>query len=235
MLDQLLQLDENIFLALNSIRSPFFDRVLFMFSGRFAWALMYGTMLYALFKGFRNWKTALTWTLVTILAIVLADQICASVLRPYFERLRPAHPENPLSQFVNIVNDYRGGRYGFPSCHAANSFALATVTSLIWRGSRIRWFLFIWAALNSYSRVYLGVHYPGDLLTGAILGCIFGAIAYAPGYFITRKIAGGNREQMLPISRSASLGRLRFHYRNIDIAIIIGIATTLEIILIAMK
>lgn len=235
MLESLLQLDQDIFLWLNSIRSPLFDRILFMFSGRYVWGLMYLTMLIALFRGFRNWRTAIVWTFATILAIVLADQICASVLRPIFERLRPSNPENPLSAFVNIVNDYRGGRYGFPSCHAANSFALAMVTSLIWRGSRIRWFLFIWAALNSYSRVYLGVHYPGDLLTGAILGCLFGAVSYIIGFQIVRMITRGVREERLPVRRKASLGKLSCSYTNIDIAIFIGIFTLVEIVLIAMN
>lgn len=234
MIEYLLQADENIFLALNSIRSPFFDRVLFMFSGKFIWGLMYGAMLVALFRGFRNWKVALAWTLATVLAIILADQICASVLRPWFERLRPTNPENPISALVNTVNGYRGGTYGFPSCHAANSFALATVTAFIWKGSRIKWFLFIWAALNSYSRVYLGVHYPGDLLVGAILGCIFGFIAYAIGRLFVRHLTAACPEERFPVTGHARIGDFRFIYRNIDFAVLIGIGTVVEIILIAL-
>ncbi len=82
---------------------------------------------------------------------------------------------------------YRGGSYGFPSCHAANSFALASFLILLFANRKLSLFIFAWAVLNSYSRVYLGVHYPGDLLVGAIIGTAAGlAMAFAAGYVADR-------------------------------------------------
>lgn len=99
----------------------------------------------------------------------------------------PSNPENPLSEMVHIVGGYRGGSYGFPSCHAANSFALASFLTLLFANRKLSLFIFAWAVLNSYSRVYLGVHYPGDLLVGAIIGTAVGlAMAFAAGYVADR-------------------------------------------------
>lgn len=107
--------------------------------------------------------------------------------RPSVCRLRPSNPENPLSEMVHIVGGYRGGSYGFPSCHAANSFALASFLTLLFANRKLSLFIFAWAVLNSYSRVYLGVHYPGDLLVGAIIGTAAGlAMAFAAGYVADR-------------------------------------------------
>lgn len=99
----------------------------------------------------------------------------------------PSNPANPLSEMVHIVGGYRGGSYGFPSCHAANSFALASFLTLLFANRKLSLFIFAWAVLNSYSRVYLGVHYPGDLLVGAIIGTAAGlAMAFAAGYVADR-------------------------------------------------
>lgn len=99
----------------------------------------------------------------------------------------PSNPENPLSEMVHIVGGYRGGSYGFPSCHAANSFALASFLTLLFANRKLSLFIFAWAVLNSYSRVYLGVHYPGDLLVGAIIGTVAGLVmAFAAGYVADR-------------------------------------------------
>lgn len=113
--------------------------------------------------------------------------VCHALIRPEVCRLRPSNPENPLSEMVHIVGGYRGGSYGFPSCHAANSFALASFLTLLFANRKLSLFIFAWAVLNSYSRVYLGVHYPGDLLVGAIIGTAAGlAMAFAAGYVADR-------------------------------------------------
>lgn len=99
----------------------------------------------------------------------------------------PLQSRNPLSEMVHIVWGYRGGSYGFPSCHAANSFALASFLILLFANRKLSLFIFAWAVLNSYSRVYLGVHHPGDLLVGAIIGTAAGlAMAFAAGYVADR-------------------------------------------------
>lgn len=177
MIEFLNNIDTSIFLAINGHHSPFFDSFMMLFTGRFIWIPMYAMVLWIFFRGC-NWKNALIYLGAVVLAIALTDQTCASLIRPAVERLRPSNLENTLSQLTYTVNEYRGGSYGFPSCHAANSFALATFMALFVRKRSFSIFIFLWAFLNSYSRLYLGVHYPGDLLVGAIIGSTFALFCY---------------------------------------------------------
>ena len=172
MLETLQQLDQQLLLTLNGLHSPYWDSFMWLFTGRFIWIPMYATILYILCKNFNVYVTLLTAVAIA-LTITYADQLCATWIRPAVERLRPSNLNNPLSEFVHIVNGKRGGSYGFPSCHASNSFGLAFV-------------------LNCYTRIYLGVHYPGDLLAGMFVG-LSGALIF---YYLLRytlrqkKIAG---------------------------------------------
>lgn len=174
---EIIDLDSSLFLYLNGLHCSFFDTFMSMFSGRYIWIAMYASLLYVMLRKFDG-RQFLTLAMAVGLTIVLADQICATVLRPVFERLRPSNLENPLSEFTHIVNGYRGGAYGFPSCHAANSFALAVFTALMFRKRSFTLFIFTWAIMNSYSRIYLGVHYPGDLLVGAVIGSVCAGLCY---------------------------------------------------------
>lgn len=177
MTELLTSIDNSVFLFFNGFHSPFFDRFWMLFTGRFIWIPMYASLLFMMFKAFKP-KMIAVYVLAMTLAIVLTDQTCATFIRPIVERLRPANPENPISTLTHIVDGYRGGMYGFPSCHAANSFALATFMALLFPRRRFVLFIFLWATLNSYSRLYLGVHYPGDLFVGACIGSLFGFLCY---------------------------------------------------------
>lgn len=171
----LADLDARLLLIVNGAHSPFFDAVMWCISGRWIWVPFYIVLTYMLFRRF-SWKRA-TLCLITIgLIILAADQTCASLIRPEVCRLRPANLNNPLSHLVHVVNGYRGGRYGFPSCHAANTFALAMFMSLIFRNKRFTVMMFSWAIVVSYSRMYLGVHYFGDLFCGASVGSLFAVL-----------------------------------------------------------
>lgn len=169
MIDWLNTIDTQVFLALNGLHAPYFDAFMKLFTGKWIWVPMYAAVLFAVVRNYR-WRQTLAVLVCVALAITIADQVCATLIRPEVCRLRPSNPENPLSEMVHIVGGYRGGSYGFPSCHAANSFALASFLILLFANRKLSLFIFAWAVLNSYSRVYLGVHYPGDLLVGAIIG-----------------------------------------------------------------
>jgi len=170
-------IDARLLLIVNGAHSPFFDSVMWCISGRWIWVPFYAVLAYLLFRRM-SWKRA-SICLVTIgLIILAADQTCATLIRPEVGRLRPANLNNPLSSFVHVVNGYRGGRYGFPSCHAANTFALAVFMSLVIRHKWFTVMMFSWAFIVSYSRMYLGVHYFGDLFCGATIGSLFAVLFY---------------------------------------------------------
>ncbi|WP_302402240.1 phosphatase PAP2 family protein [Leyella stercorea] len=170
-------IDARLLLIVNGAYSPFFDSVMWCISGRWIWVPFYAVLAYLLFRRM-SWKRA-SICLVTIgLIILAADQTCATLIRPEIGRLRPANLNNPLSSFVHVVNGYRGGRYGFPSCHAANTFALAVFMSLVIRHKWFTVMMFSWAFIVSYSRMYLGVHYFGDLFCGATIGSLFAVLFY---------------------------------------------------------
>lgn len=170
-------IDARLLLIVNGAHSPFFDSVMWCISGRWIWLPFYAVLAYLLFRRM-SWKRA-SLCLVTIgLIILAADQTCATLIRPEIGRLRPANLNNPLSSFVHVVNGYRGGRYGFPSCHAANTFALAVFMSLVIRHKWFTVMMFSWAFIVSYSRMYLGVHYFGDIFCGATIGSLFAVLFY---------------------------------------------------------
>ena len=174
---QLEELDERLLLFLNSFHSEFFDSLMWIVSGKLTWIPFYIILAYFVTRR-SDWKSGLRCLLFIALLITLADQTCASFLRPWAMRLRPSAEENPISGLVHIVNGYRGGRYGFPSCHAANTFALAVFLSLYFRRRSVTALMMAWAATVSYSRIYLGVHYPGDLLAGGAVGSAYAVMLY---------------------------------------------------------
>ena len=116
MIQLLVNTDQNLLLYLNGFHNAFGDYFMSTFTGKWIWVPMYASILYVLLKNF-NWKITLCCLTAIALTILFADQVCASLIRPAVERLRPSNPANPISDLVHIVNNYRGGRYGFPSCH----------------------------------------------------------------------------------------------------------------------
>ena len=174
MIDFLTNLDSQLFLFLNGLHSEFWDSIMSWVSGKEEWIPLYLVLLGWLIFRFK-WRILYLIPFIVLL-IVLSDQISV-LIKNTVQRFRPTHdPE--IGNLVNTLNNYRGGKYGFVSSHAANSFALAIFTSLILKNRWFTVFIFFWAALVSYSRMYLGVHYPGDILFGALLGIALGMFTF---------------------------------------------------------
>jgi undecaprenyl-diphosphatase len=186
MIEFLSSIDTSIFLFCNGTHTLFWDHFMMLCTDRFIWVPLYVVLFAAIF-GVYGVKRMWIYVAAIALAIFLTDQICATIIRPMVERMRPSNLANPLSALTIVVDDYRGGAYGFPSCHAANSFALAAFVALIFRKRSVVWFIVGWAILNSFTRLYLGVHYPSDLFVGALIGSTIGLICYFIAKIIDRQ------------------------------------------------
>jgi undecaprenyl-diphosphatase len=184
-MEQIKQLDREFFLWLNNAHTALLDQPMYWMTKILFWLPLYILLIFLLFKklGKQSW-----WALLCVtIAIVLSDQLMTSFMKPFFARLRPSH-EPSLKGLVHLVNNYRGGLYGFASGHAATTFAVATIVWLLLR-HHYRWMslVFLWAALMTYTRIYLGVHYPGDILVGAIAGIICGWLGFRIYQYILKK------------------------------------------------
>jgi undecaprenyl-diphosphatase len=177
MIDTLLQLDRELFFFLNGLNTSWLDPIVLFITGKFTFVPLYVFLLYISIRRF-GWRAIVLFLFIAVL-ITLTDQT-TNIMKAYFQRFRPSRDES-LEGLIHLVNNYKGGgRFGFASAHAANSFALAVFIARIFRQNvpYIAPIMFTYAVLHTYSRVYLGVHYPGDVIVGALLGVAYGWALY---------------------------------------------------------
>lgn len=174
-LNGLEQIDISLFLSLNGWNSPFFDHFFSLFTTKEMWVPFYLVLLFVFIRKFK--KNSLWVILFLVLAIVAADQV-SGFIKDGVARFRPTH--NPqLAQWVHNTYVGPGGSYGFVSSHAANAFALFAFARRLFKQWQLSVILLVWAVLTSYSRIYVGVHFPLDILCGGLIGGGFGWGAYA--------------------------------------------------------
>ncbi len=176
-LEKLKHFDTELFLAINRQHNSFFDIIMFWASNKLFWFPFYAVLLIFLI---RIYKKFTIYILIAITAtITLCDQIASGLLKNLVKRLRPSH-EPDLAQFIHLSKAGAGGNYGFVSSHSANAFGLVTLLYFL-LPARYNWLkrlLIFWALLVSYSRIYNGVHYPADILGGAVVGLVSGILIW---------------------------------------------------------
>lgn len=176
MVEKILVYERDLFFMLNGSDSPFLDRFMWLYSGKAVWLPLAAFILIVLLYK-KKWRESILILLAIVLVVTFCDQFASHVCKPIFTRFRPTHHPDFMDQ-VKTVFDYRGGKYGFISSHAANAFGFATFMSLLFRYWLFTWTIFLWAALTAYTRVYLGVHFISDIVPGAIAGVFFGWLVY---------------------------------------------------------
>jgi undecaprenyl-diphosphatase len=201
MLEQLLHIDTEILLIINGWHSPWADRLMWIVSEKTTWFALYGLLIGLLINRYhRSSNHAVKWLrrvpvcavmiVVIALAVGLADFIASGILKDLVARPRPSRvPE--LEGVLHLVNGYRSGQYGFVSSHAANTMTCALLFSLLLRNKIATVGLMLWVAINCYSRMYLGVHYPLDIIGGLLVGALVAVAAY----YVVRQLVAFRPEE----------------------------------------
>lgn len=168
-IQSLVHFDQELFLRLNEMHAPWADTLMYWITNKFTWIPLYIVLIAVTIK--TEGKKSIAIFATVLAAVLLADQVTSGIMKPYFARFRPCH-EPLLAGLVHEVAGC-GGQYGFASSHASTSFSLAIAWYVLLK-DRVKWIwvLLLWPFIYSYSRIYVGVHYPGDIFVGALVGIL---------------------------------------------------------------
>ena len=186
-MSQLSTIDSDLFLFLNGLHVDWMDKFMVLVTDMWAWFPLYLLLIYWVVKqyGRRCW-----WVFLAVgLVVLCSDQLASHVCKPLFHRLRPCYNAD-FQDLIYLPKGLAGGKYGFVSSHAANTFAIAVFLTPVLR-KYCPWpaiVLFLWAFISSYSRIYIGYHYPGDIIAGAVLGALVGMIFWRLFQIAERKL-----------------------------------------------
>ena len=181
MIDYVLNLDTELFVYLNSLGIPLFDNFWILLSSKEANIFFYSTLLlyYSYSKSLKFKFSELFYLLILIALMITVTDQTANLFKDSFQRLRPCYNEM-IKDSLRLVKESCGGKYGFFSAHASNSFTLAVFFGLLYK-NKFKYLIYLsllYASLISYSRIYLGVHFPLDIIFGATFGIIIGILTF---------------------------------------------------------
>ena len=213
-------------LSLNGSDSLFWDGAVHLYTTIYIWIPTALALLFLVIRNTRREQLLLVLLMIG-LTILLCDQLSSSVFKPLFERYRPTR-DFDVMHLMDTVNGYRGGKYGFFSGHAANSFGIATFVSLLVKNKHLTISLMFWAVLNILTRTYLGVHYVGDVLTGTLVGVLIAFMVFGLYKTITKR---GYRYSHRESELYTSSGYLR---KDIAAFLVVLYSTYLLILFIAL-
>ena len=177
-MEELIQFDKQLLLMLNGSDSAYLDGVVMTLTNAFTWVPLYLALLFVVIKNNVNWKNVLLIVGCAGLCVLLAGTVDDEIVKPLVARWRPTH-DPQIGSLVDVVDGYRGGNYGFFSAHASNTFSIALFFSQLVRSRQLTVALVVFYSLvNCWTRLYLGVHYPGDITVGLLWGALVAVAVY---------------------------------------------------------
>ena len=183
----LIGLDKQLLLAINGSDSLFLDGLVKTLTAGPTWIPLYAALIYLVIKNNDSIQKVVLIIAFALLCVFLAGSINDMIVKPLVGRWRPTR-DAEIGMLVDVVNGYRGGNFGFFSSHASNTFSLAVFLSLLVRSRLLTVSLVAWSLLNCWTRMYLGVHFPGDILCGLLWGGFVGTAMWFVHNRISRRI-----------------------------------------------